>query len=292
VNAQTGKRERTCTYKVTVTAVFGSTTVSSTEPQIIGCELSNSHYIVDTEVRNEGIKYADAFYVASRYCLIQTGRNKSHLKLTCEVKYVKSLMAIIKSFIEKNAMAALQDSFTDLMKRLDEESSKQSRTMNNNDEEEGSIQTQAVTTNQRSSRRVQSEELSSSINDRSSNLQECIDERTNSDLIVPQQKSSSTNTFFIIFCIITMVFLLIVNIFLCMKLTQIDRTTDLLVRNHPTWFNRYSSPKDDSGWSSLLKKQEEYYQAQLNNLQTILVTTHNALKNVTNALNQLSDGTN
>ncbi len=60
-------------------------------------ELSNSHYIIDTEVRNEGIKYADSFFVASRYCLVQIGPNKSHLKVTCEVTYVKSLMAIIKS---------------------------------------------------------------------------------------------------------------------------------------------------------------------------------------------------
>ena len=62
---------------------------------IIG-ERDKSHYIIDTEVRNEGIKYADAFFVASRYCLVQTGANKSHLKVTCEVRYVKSLMIIIK----------------------------------------------------------------------------------------------------------------------------------------------------------------------------------------------------
>jgi hypothetical protein len=59
-------------------------------------ELSNSHYIIDTEVRNEGIKYADTFFVASRYCLTQIGPNKSHLKVTCEVRYIKSLMMIIK----------------------------------------------------------------------------------------------------------------------------------------------------------------------------------------------------
>jgi hypothetical protein len=100
---------------------------------MIDCELSNSHYIIDTEVRNEGIKYADAFFIASRYCLVQIGPNKSYLKVTCEVRYVKSLMMIIKckltrflnlifylfiylAFIEKNAMAALQDSYTDLSK--------------------------------------------------------------------------------------------------------------------------------------------------------------------------------
>jgi len=63
---------------------------------MINCELSNSHYIIDTEVRNEGIKYADAFFIASRYCLVQIGPNKSYLKVTCEVRYIKSLMMIIK----------------------------------------------------------------------------------------------------------------------------------------------------------------------------------------------------
>jgi len=38
----------------------------------------------------------------------------------------------------------------------------------------------------------------------------------------------------------------------------------------------------------LLKKQEEYYQKQLTNLQSVLITTHNALQNVTTTLNQLS----
>jgi hypothetical protein len=34
VNVDTGKRERVCTYKVTVTAVFGTTTICSTEKQV------------------------------------------------------------------------------------------------------------------------------------------------------------------------------------------------------------------------------------------------------------------
>lgn len=34
VNPETGKRERLCSYKVTVTAVFGSSTVCSNERQV------------------------------------------------------------------------------------------------------------------------------------------------------------------------------------------------------------------------------------------------------------------
>lgn len=34
MNDETGKRERVCTYKVTVSAVFGSTTICSNERQV------------------------------------------------------------------------------------------------------------------------------------------------------------------------------------------------------------------------------------------------------------------
>jgi hypothetical protein len=37
-----------------------------------------------------------------------------------------------------------------------------------------------------------------------------------------------------------MLLLLIVNIFLCIKLNQIDQMTDRLVQNHPSWLHRYT----------------------------------------------------
>ena len=39
VNAETGKRERLCTYKVGVAAVFGATTICSNEKQV------NQHFL-------------------------------------------------------------------------------------------------------------------------------------------------------------------------------------------------------------------------------------------------------
>ncbi len=73
------------------------------------------------------------------------------------------------------------------MKRLDQESSKQSRL---NDKEEV-IQSQPVI-NRRSSRPLSPDELTSSI---ISQQEEFIEERTND--------SSSKNTFLILFCVIT-----------------------------------------------------------------------------------------
>ncbi|CAF2070555.1 unnamed protein product [Rotaria magnacalcarata] len=286
-NSETGKRERLCTYRVIVSAVIGSTTVISNERQVIDCELAKSHFVLDTEIRNEGIKYADAFYVASRYCLVQIGPNKSHLKVTCEVRYVKSLMAIIKTFIEKNAMAALQDSFNDLMKRMDQESSKRPRahsTSDNNEKEN------IIVLNTRSLEHQQSDELTSSINDLSTNSQQedSIQDEISSNISVPDKLSSSKNAFLLSFCLFTMFILLIVNIFLCIKLNQIDHMTDHLLQVYPAWLNKYSYQQEDSEWSSSLKRQEEYYQTQLNNLQSVLVTTHNALKNVTSTLYESS----
>ncbi|CAM4812951.1 unnamed protein product, partial [Rotaria magnacalcarata] len=192
INEKTGKRERVCTYKVSVTAVFGETTICSNEKQVVICELSKSHYIVDTEVRNEGIKYANAFFVASRYCLVQLGLNKSHLKVICE-KNSYILYANL-ALIENNTKAALQNSYIDWSSK--------------------------------------------------------------------------------------MVILLSVNanIFLWLKLNQIDRMTDRLVQNYPLWSNGYSYPKEEYQWSLLLKRQEEYYQTKLNGLRSVLILTHNAFK--------------
>jgi hypothetical protein len=63
---------------------------------MIECELATSHYIADTEIRNEGVTYADSFYIATRYCLVQVDRVHSSLKVTSEVKYVKSIMGVAK----------------------------------------------------------------------------------------------------------------------------------------------------------------------------------------------------
>ncbi|CAF3813826.1 unnamed protein product [Rotaria sordida] len=308
VNEKTGKRERLCTYKVDVSAVFGATTICSNEKQIIQCELSKSHYIIDTEVRNEGIKYADAFFIASRYCLIQTGPNKSHLKVTCEVRYLRSLMIIIKSFIEKNAMAALQDSYTDLnnrielststVKRMEVECSRRQRrsstTINNEQDKENQLK-------KKHSQKQQSIKLNSTINDSSPHQQrkqathnETIHHTQNAKLVLSSSSNClsssewSKSNVLIPFCFIIMLILVSVNIFLCIKLNEIDQMTDRLSKNYPLWSYGYPYPKEEYQWSLLLKRQEEYYQAKLTGLHSILISTHNALKNVTDALNELT----
>ncbi|CAF1282563.1 unnamed protein product, partial [Didymodactylos carnosus] len=234
--------------------VLGNNTIFSTEKQIIENEKYNSHYIVNTEVHNEGIKYADTFYVASTYCLVQIGHNKSSLKVTCEVRYVKSLMILIKSFIEKNAMAALQDSFQDLMKRIDNESSRPHASSNSaqrlkkQDKPSArkqqapllrqltSNQQQQQETNQyeQANSRQESRQLSSSPSSIS------IQSLSSSSLITNQSQPTSwtewlSNERMKSLFIITLLLLLIINVFLCFKLNQIDTMTDRLEQSYPVW---------------------------------------------------------
>ncbi|CAF4230285.1 unnamed protein product, partial [Rotaria magnacalcarata] len=255
-----------------------------------------------TEVRNEGIKYADAFFVASRYCLVQLGLNKSHLKVTCEVRYVRSLMIIIKSFIEKNAMAALQDSYTDLIKRIEVECSNRQRSSNiiiNNNNEQDKTNQSIQMSKKKYSQKQQSIKLNSTMNDSSPDQQrkqiihdEIIHHNPSPKLVISSTSNYVSpagwpnNNIFIPFCLIIMLILLSVNIFLWLKLNQIDRMTDRLVQNYPLWSNGYSYPKEEYQWSLLLKRQEEYYQTKLNGLRSVLILTHNAFKKY--ALNELT----
>ena len=53
-------------------------------------------YVVSSEVFNEGMKYTDAFYVATRFCIWQRDVKQSSLRISAEVRYVKNVNGIAK----------------------------------------------------------------------------------------------------------------------------------------------------------------------------------------------------
>lgn len=58
------------------------------------------------------------------------------------------------------------------------------------------------------------------------------------------------------------------------------RIKTLLTKNKIVVFIKIRYPKEDSQWSILLKRQEEYYQTKLTGLHSVILSTHKALKNV------------
>ncbi|CAF0745187.1 unnamed protein product [Didymodactylos carnosus] len=114
INPQSQNRERVVTSKIPFVSVLGNSTISSTEKQVIRNEKKYSYYIVDNDIYNTGVKFGDTFYVALRYCLVQTAVNHSNLRITAEVRYLKTVIGFMKNLIEKNAIAAIQVSLQDL----------------------------------------------------------------------------------------------------------------------------------------------------------------------------------
>ena len=94
--------------------------------QILEVERPRSIYVLSSEVYNEGMKYTDTFYVATKFCMTQRDARHSSLRATAEVRYTKNVNSFIKSksnvcvysfddcfllvaFIEKNAYASIEE---------------------------------------------------------------------------------------------------------------------------------------------------------------------------------------
>jgi hypothetical protein len=53
-------------------------------------------YILSSEVYNEGMKYTDSFYVATRFCMVQHDAEHSSLRVTAEIRYIKNVNSLVK----------------------------------------------------------------------------------------------------------------------------------------------------------------------------------------------------
>ncbi|CAF0743886.1 unnamed protein product [Adineta ricciae] len=123
LDSETGKRIRQFKYKTVTQSILGTNTITCTEKMIIESEIPHSLYVVSTGVYNEGVKYTDSFFVATRYCMFQRDAKHCQLRITAEVKYIKSVNAFIRSFIEKNCNSSIDEGLNSLVRKLEGESS-------------------------------------------------------------------------------------------------------------------------------------------------------------------------
>ncbi|CAF1471422.1 unnamed protein product [Adineta ricciae] len=123
LDSETGKRIRQFKYKTITQSILGTNTVTCTEKMIIESEIPHSLYVVSTGVYNEGVKYTDSFFVATRYCMYQRDAKHCQLRITAEVKYIKSVNAFVRSFIEKNCYSSIDEGLNSLVRKLEGQSS-------------------------------------------------------------------------------------------------------------------------------------------------------------------------
>lgn len=214
-------------------------------------------------------------------------------------KFRKSLSRFIKchilcarsAFIENSTDTALKESFNDLVKRITDESRAIETSVVEQRSNSSVISTPQMVTSTASSVEIPS---SSSIIERRSEddqTRQTLPPTSSQPIIRTTTITNGTEAsknYYSQILIIILFLLLIVNIYLCSKLNQIDRMTDRLLQSYPPWLNDHSLESDQNQWSLLLQRQEEYYQRQLSGLQSVLTSTHHALRNVTETLNRLS----
>jgi len=75
-------------------------------------------YIIDVEVANNGIPYADSFYVTVHFYLSKVSDTESRLSVIGNIKYRKTVWGLVKTFIEKNTWSGLEDFYSNLVRAI------------------------------------------------------------------------------------------------------------------------------------------------------------------------------
>ena len=109
---QSDDKYREVSYTLNLNHPIGPKTTRATEVQTMRHNSVPGHiYNVDVETTNADVPYADHFYVATHYCLVKVNENESFLTVLCDIKYKKTPWGLIKSFIEKNCWAGIDEHY-------------------------------------------------------------------------------------------------------------------------------------------------------------------------------------
>jgi len=119
---QSEDKFREVSYTMALNHAIGPKTTRATEVQTMRSNSAPGHiYSVDVETTNADIPYADHFYVSTHYCIVKVGEGESLLTVLCDIKYKKTPWGLVKSFIEKNCWAGIEEHYVALAGSLDRE---------------------------------------------------------------------------------------------------------------------------------------------------------------------------
>ncbi|CAH0553389.1 unnamed protein product [Brassicogethes aeneus] len=256
-NPLDNSKSRVVSQTVALSAAMGPKSAQVTEHQMMRpCSKAGYLYSIDVETTNAGIPYADSFTVLVHYCLKRISDNKSSFSAYVQIKYKKSVWGLVKSMIEKNCWAGLDDFYSSLIKALRE------------DIEEGLPE-------KRKSKRKK----------RLLNIPSTTEK---SRLTAPGRKkvhpnglfSSDTVTIIVFIVLMVLVFL---NVMLYMKLWSLEETPpytiDLQILQN--------LPKNHDDWINLLQKQESLHTVEVKKWQKILKNALSLLRQAEESLTEL-----
>lgn len=85
---------------------------------MLPCSRPGYRYCIDVETLNAGIPYADSFVVLHHFCMVAVSDNETTLAIWSQIKFKKHVWSVMKSLIEKNGWAGIEEYFGSLTKAL------------------------------------------------------------------------------------------------------------------------------------------------------------------------------
>lgn len=271
-NNQTGQKMRTLSFTVSLTQAIGPRTCQVTETQVmLPCSRPGHLYCIDVESINAGIPYADSFSILTHYCINNISENETSLAIFAQMKYKKSVWGIMKSVIEKNCWAGLEEYFNSLVKALTVEC------------EEGSV-SGGIKRKTRKRRRATgagatlqthaSEHISVNHQISPSNLPHVHTANTRSD----------TNMILSSMLLVAVLCLMVINGLLYYKLWGLEEAAAYTIMDLHVLKN---TPKTEEDWINLLQQQESLHNVEMRKWQRVLHTAAQLLRQTEESLTEL-----
>ena len=261
-------------------------------------------YNVDVKTSNADIPYSDTFFVATHYCLVAVAEKESFLTVLCDIKYKKTPWGIVKSFIEKNCWAGIQEHFSalsdgnDLTRNigiLSCQFSALDRDIEAKEEEEGkdhSAGKKVKTRRQRNQRKVSTSEASNNTGPGHSNftsgLQSLYLKKETSPATQSPAKARSDNGRLLKLLMMMLGVLCLLNMFLVLKIWGIEEklASSYKFDSLPT---RLESPKTASDWLDVLQKQTTLHTQELTSWKVAVEATGKLLRQTEESLLAVAD---
>ncbi|XP_076277317.1 protein Aster-B [Lasioglossum baleicum] len=273
-NEQTGQKVRTLSFTIALSQAIGPKTSQITETQImLPSSRPGQFYGIDVETVNAGIMYADSFSVQLHYCVHSVSENETDLTIYAQIKYRKNVWGFIRSVIEKNCWAGLEEYFTSLIKALTIECEEFSNS--------GGLKRKA-----RRRRRVtgtgitlqpHSAEHASPSLQNSLNLPHINDNAASGIRGDPNIIISSM-------LLIAVLFLMVINGLLYYKLWSLEEAAAYTIMDLHVLKN---TPKTEEDWIHLLQQQESLHNVEMRKWQRVLHTAAQLLRQTEESLTEL-----
>ncbi|XP_034936499.1 protein Aster-B-like [Chelonus insularis] len=267
---QTNQKMRTVSLTISLTQAVGPRTSQVTEHQtMLPCSRPGHRYSIDVESINSGIPYADSFNVLSHFCIAAISENETSLAIFSQIHYKKHVWSVMKSIIEKNCWAGLDEYFSSLTKALSVEC------------EETAVG-DGIKRKVRRRRRVACPQTLPTP-DIPSTLSASVVEQPHTIKNIPQIREDPP-TLMNWVLLIAVLCLVVINGLLYYKLWGLEEAAAYTVMDLHVLRN---TPKSEEDWVNLIQQQESLHNVEMRKWQRVLHTAAQLLKQTEDSLIEL-----